>query len=408
MPEFLRALRHPAFRTFFIGQLFGAMGSWVQLVAMGWLTYRITGSVFMLGVVGFAGQIALLFLAPVGGMLADRFDRRHMMMVNQVLIALQALTLAALTYADAIQPWHIVALALVLGAFYAIDAPIRQAIPIQLVGDARDLPNAIALVAITANTARLVGPSIGGVLVGLVGEAGCFMVNAASYLVTFLSVSVLQLASTRSAKPGSALQAIAAGMRYAAATPTLRLLLLFSACVAFFATSYLTLMPYFAREVYGAGPQLLGLLLGAAGMGSLAGSFYLAAYKRVQLLPRTVAITVAISGVALAIFPLTGLPSWGAAVLVPVGFGVVFCAGGANTLLQHLVRDDMRGRVMSLFVMLYYGVMPLGSLATGTLAEWIGAKPTLVTFGVITALSAFLMYRKARRLDWRAVDDRAR
>ena len=408
MPEFLRALRHPAFRIFFIGQLCGAMGSWVQLVAMGWLTYRITGSVFMLGVVGFAGQIALLFLAPVGGMLADRFNRRLMMMVNQVLIALQALALAALTYTNAIQPWHIVTLALVLGAFYAIDAPIRQAIPIQLVGDVRDLPNAIALVAITANTARLIGPSIGGVLVGLVGEAGCFMVNAASYLMTFLSISVLTLASPRAAKAGPALQAIAAGMRYAATTPTLRLLLLFSASVAFFATAYLTLMPYFAREVYGAGPQLLGLLLGAAGLGSLAGSFILAASKRVQSLPRTVAVSVAVAGIALAVFPLTGVPAWGAVVLVPVGFGVVFCAGGANTLLQHLVREDMRGRVMSLFVMLYYGVMPLGSLATGTLADAIGAKPTLVAFGAITAAAAFVMYHSARRLDWRGAGEHSR
>ncbi|MBM3345324.1 MAG: MFS transporter [Betaproteobacteria bacterium] len=401
MPEFLRALRHPQFRTFFIGQLCGAMGSWVQLVAMGWLTYRITGSVFMLGVVGFAGQIALFFLAPVGGMLADRFDRRRMMMINQVLVACQALALALLTYTDTIEAWHLVALSLILGAFYAFDAPIRQAVPIQLVRDGRDLPNAIALVAITTNTARLVGPSVGGVLVALVGEAGCFMVNGAAYLMTFLSISVLRLAPAPARVNDSPLQAIGAGMAYAADTPTIRLMLLFSAAVAFFATAYLTLMPYFTREVYGAGPELLGLLLGAAGMGSLAGSFYLATWNSLHRLPRSVAIAVAVAGAALACFPLTAAPAAGAAVLVMVGFGVVFCAGGANTLLQHLVREDMRGRVMSLFVMCYYGVMPLGSLATGTLAELFGAKSTLVVFGVITALVAALMYRTARRLNWR-------
>ncbi len=401
MPDFLRALRHPQFRTFFIGQLFGAMGSWVQLVAMGWLTYRITGSVFMLGVVGFAGQIGLLFLAPIGGMLADRFDRRRMMLVNQVLIASQALLLAALTYTGHIEAWHLIGLSLLLGAFYAIDAPIRQSVPAQLVKGSSDLPNAIALVAITANTARLIGPSIGGFLVGIVGEAGCFMVNASAYLMTFLTVSVLRIAHVPATAKASPFQAIKEGMAYAAQTPTIRLMLQFSASVAFFATAYLTLMPYFAREVYGAGPELLGLLLGAAGMGSLGGSFYLAAYRGVHRLPRAVAIAVAVAGAALACFPLTGSPASGASVLVLVGFGVVFCAGSANTLLQHLVRDDMRGRVMSLFVMCYYGVMPLGSFATGALADLFGATATLVAFGIITVLSAALMYRSARRMNWR-------
>lgn len=378
------------------------MGSWVQLVAMGWLTYRITNSVFMLGVVGFAGQIALLFLAPVGGMMADRFDKRRMIMMVQVLVGLQALALAVLTFTDTVQPWHLVVLALLLGAFYALDAPIRQSLPIHLIRDARDLPNAIGLVAVTTNTARMAGPAIGGVLVGIVGEAGCFLVNAASYLAVYLCISVLHLPHQPRKAATNAWQSMKEGMQYAARTPTLRLMLGFSAAIAFFATAYLTLMPYFAREVFGAGPEVLGLLLGAAGIGSLAGSFYMAGYKRIDRLPRSMAAAVIVAGIGLACFPYAGIPWLGALVLVPVGFGVVFCANGANTLLQSLVRDELRGRVMALFVMLYYGVMPLGSLATGALADVFGAPATLVAFGLITVAAAVAMHRMAKNLHWRA------
>ncbi len=322
-------------------------------------------------------------------------------MVIQILVGLQALALAVLTLTDTVQPWHLVVLSLLLGAFYAIDAPIRQSLPIHLIRDGRDLTNAIGLVAVTTNTARMAGPAIGGVLVGLVGEAGCFLVNAASYFAVYLCISMLHLPHQPRQEKSNAWQSMKEGMTYAARTPTIRLMLGFAAAVAFFATAYLTLMPYFAREVFGAGPELLGLLLGAAGIGSLAGSFYLAIYKRVDRLPRSMAAAVMVTGVALACFPFTGQPWLGALVLVPVGFGVVFCANGANTLLQSLVRNELRGRVMALFVMLYYGVMPLGSLATGALADVFGAPAALASFGLITVCVAVIMLRLANRMTWR-------
>jgi len=395
MPELLRALVHRNYRLYFFGQLFSLAGTWMQRIAMSWLVYRLTGSTLMLGLVSFAGQIPVLVLALFGGVLSDRYDQRVMLLWTQSLALGQAVLLAALTLSGAVLPWHLILMALCLGIINAIDTPARQAFVVQLVDNRADLGNAIALNSFTMNTARFIGPSIAGVVVGLAGEGVCFLINAASYLAVILALRAMRTGKPEKRKHAPAGEAILQGLRYAYGVPRIRHLLFLVAAVSFFVTPYVVLLPYFAREVYAGGAQTFGFLSAAAGAGALLGTLHLASQRGVAGLSRIIGRAALLAGLALIAFAVSSRLWLAVAALLVLGFCVISVIASCNTLIQSFVEDALRGRVMSLFTMAFLGVAPLGGLAAGWLAEHAGPRATLLIFAAaaIVAAALFIMRR---------------
>ena len=395
MPAIVRALRHRNYRLYFGGQLVSLVGTWMQQIAMSWLAYRLTDSVLVLGLVGFAGQIPVLVFAPFGGMWSDRVNRRRILIATQSAAMVQALVLAALTLSQAVQPWHLVALALVLGTVNSIDIPARQAFVVHLVDDRADLSNAIALNSFAMNAARLLGPTVAGVVLSVVGEGICFLLNAVSYLTVLLAlVAIRSGPQAVSSRPMAS--ALRQGFRYAFGHDAIRGLLLLVAVVSFTATPYTVLMPVYAKQIFGGDARTLGLLLGCAGGGALAGTVYLAARKSLDGLERVIALAPVLAGAGLLAFAFSRSLWVAAPALLAVGFGVISTVASANTLIQSLVPDELRGRVMSLFTMAFLGMAPLGSLAAGSVAHGVGAPVTLFAGG-LCSIAAGLVFAWRRR-----------
>lgn len=372
------------------------MGTWLQQIALSWLVYRTTGSALLLGVVTFANQGPILVIAPLSGLLADRFDRRRLLILTQSLAAAQAALLALLALTGTIQAWHIVTLAIFYGIALGLDTPVRHSLFIEMVGNRDDLPNAIALNSFLMNAARLVGPSIAGVALLFVSEGVCFLLNAFSYL------AVLWVASTLPRKPPSVSapqgygRALAEAAAYTWNDRTIRLLLALVASTAFFASSYMVLMPAFARDVFGGGSETLGFLVGAAGLGAVAGTSHLASRGNLAGMTGRLMFTSALAGLALAAVGLTG-DFWLALPLMAcVGFGIIVTAASSNMILQSMVPDDKRGRIVSFYAAAFLGVMPVGGLAAGALASLIGAPATAVSFGVCCFLAGVLLGGRLR------------
>ncbi len=397
MPPYLRALGSRNYRIYFAGQLVSLAGTWMQQIAMVWLAYRLTGSAFVLGVVGFASQIPILVLGAFGGVMTDRFDRRRLLLVTQALSMLQALLLAALAWFDAATPAHLIGLAFGLGCINALDVPARQSIVVQLVGDRDDLPNAIALNSFMMHATRFVGPALAGWVVATAGEALCFLINAASYLAVLMALAAIRLPASRA--PGTAaspLQALREGLQYCAGHRRIRSSLLLIASLSLLATPYTVLMPLFAKDIFGGDARLYGLLMGSAGAGALLGAILLASRSDTAGLTALVGRAAPAAGVALAAFALSGQLWLSVPILVGLGFAILLCVAGSNTLIQTAVDNAFRGRVMSLFTMAFLGLAPLGSFAVGSLAHAIGVRPTLVACG-LASCAAGLAYRRSQR-----------
>lgn len=398
MPDILRALRHRNYRLYFSGQIVSMAGTWMQMIAMSWLTYRLTNSTLMLGVVSFAGQIPILAVAPLGGVLSDRFNKRVMMLWTQSLALAQAGLLAVLTLSEAVQPWHLVLMSLMLGLINAIDTPTRQSFIVDLVDHRADLPNAIALNSFTMNSARFLGPSIGGIVVGLAGEGVCFLFNAMSYLAVIMAL--LAMRTKHQARTHLAAgAAMREGYRYAFGVPQIRRLLYVVAATSFFATPYVVLLPYFAREIYAGGAQTFGFLSASAGGGALLGTIYLAARSSVAGLERVIGRTMLSAAFGVAVFSLSDRLVLAVPALALLGFSIVCTIASSNTLIQSVVQDDMRGRVMALFSMAFLGIAPLGSLTAGWVSHEIGPRPTLFGCAVAILIVAGIAWRmrQARR-----------
>ena len=392
MPVFARALSSRNYRLYFLGQLVSLAGTWMQQIAMIWLAYRLSGSAFVLGMIGFASQIPILIFASIGGVWTDRLDRRRLLLWTQALLMMQALVLAALAWQERVSPGLLLVLALFLGCINALDVPARQAIAVQLLDDPDDLPNAIALNSLLMNSARFVGPALAGFVVAAVGEAICFLLNALSYLAVLVALWAIRIAAV----PGQPMPTGAAlrqGYRYALGHRQIRRSLLLVACVSFLATPYAVLMPIFAREVFAGDALTYGLLIGSAGVGSLLAALFLAARADTRELPRWICRAAPAVGISLLAFSQTPVRWLAFPVLAGLGFSVILTVAGSNTLIQTRVDEDFRGRVMALFSMAFLGVAPLGSLVLGSLAHACGIRRTLAAAGALM-LVAGVVYRQ--------------
>jgi MFS family permease len=389
-----RSLRSRNFRVYFTGQGISLIGTWMQRVAMAWLVYRLTGSAFVLGLVGFAGRIPTLLLAPFAGVAADRWDRRPILYVTQTLSMLQALLLAGLVLGGVVQVWHVLVLATILGVFDAFDIPARQSFYVQLIDDPADLGNAIALNSTVFNMARLVGPSVAGVLIALIGEGWVFALNGLTYL-SMLAALLMMGAMPRAAAAGAkgVLRNLREGFAFAWTFPAVRAVLLLITTSSFFAVPFVVLMPIFAADVLGGGADTLGFLMAAQGVGALAGALFLAGRTTTLGLGRLIALAAALFGGGLLLFGASGTLWLSLPMLAVAGFGLMVQSASSNTFLQTIVGDGMRGRIMSLYTMAFIGTLPLGSLYAGWMAEQIGAQATVMAGGVI-ALAAAAVFRR--------------
>jgi predicted MFS family arabinose efflux permease len=394
-----RALRHRNYRLFFTGQGLSLIGTWLQQVAMGWLTYRLTGSALLLGVVAFCANIGMLAFGTLAGVLADRVHQRRALYATQSLMLTQALVLAAITAAGVVEVWHLIVLALWLGTASAFDLPLRQSAYVHLVEDRDDLPNAIALNALLVNAARVIGPALAGILLALVGEAPCFFLNALSFVAVIVAIARMDWEPRPYARGDGGWWANwAEGARYAVGFAPVRALLTLVAILAWTITPYASLMPIFAKDIFGGGPHTLGFLLASAGAGALVSTAYLASRATITGLGRVIAIAGGVSGVALATFAYVPILAPAIVLLFVSGGGVILAAAGSNTIVQTLVEDRLRGRVAGFYVMAFLGVAPVGSLAAGALAKAFGAPATLLVNGMLATAGALWFGRRLASL----------
>ena len=386
----IRALRHRNFRLFLGGQIISLAGTWMQQVALSWLVYRLTRSPFLLGLVGFAGQLPSLLLAPLAGVWADRADRRRIVIGTQVLAMLQALLLSALVLTGRVTIAQILVLSVFLGLVNGVDVPTRQAFLVEMVRGREDLAGAIALNSSVFNAARLVGPAVAGFMIGLVGEGVVFLLNGLSYVAVIAALVAMRLERRPPASPERppVWRELKEGVRYAAGFAPLRALLLLVGLVSLVGVPFTVLMPVFATDVLHGGAHTLGLLVSSLGMGALGGALFLAARRTVRGLGRIILAAVTVFGVSLVAFGLSRSEWLSMLLLVIAGLGMMVHMASSNTILQTIVDEDKRGRVMSFYAMAFMGTVPLGSLLSGALAARIGAPATVVLGGALCLLGA--------------------
>ena len=384
LPAALRAFRHPNFRLFFIGQSGSVIGTWMQQIAVSWLVYRLTGSALLLGLVGFASNIAYLVVSPLAAIFADRYDRRRMLIAAQGVSATLCALLATLTFLEVVTAWQIIIIMLAIGVATALETPIRHAFILELVEHRDNLPNAIALNASLFQMARFIGPALAGIFIASFGEAWCFVINALSY--TWI-VLILSRMKTKPRTPSAAkrdwVAELRVGFHFVFGTMPLRRLTIMLGVASIFLSSYPMLMPLIADQVFGGGSSTFGFLIGCSGLGALCGSLYLAGRQRVPGLGRFVAAGPLIAGTGLALISQTGAAPLGMACMVLIGFGIIITAASTNTLLQSVADEDKRGRVVGIYVMIFLGMQPLGNLAAGAFADALGAQHALLLNGLI-------------------------
>jgi MFS family permease len=387
-----RSLKHRNFRLFVSGQAISLVGTWMQNVAQSWLVYRLTGSALLLGWIGFLSQAPVFLLAPLGGMVADRSVRHRLVIATQTAQMILAFALAALTLGGTVRVWHVGVLAALGGMVSAFDLPARQSFLVEMVGR-EDLANAIALNSTLFNGARAVGPAVAGVVVAAIGEGWCFLVNGLSFLAVIAGLCLMSLPPRRArAETGSPRRDLIEGMRFAWRSAPIRSLLLLVGAVSLFGAPYTILMPVFAARTAPGGPRTLGVLMGAVGIGAIAGAVSLAMRLSVRGLGRWAARAAAGLGAALVLFAASRWLWLSAPVLVVVGFTMMVQMAAVNTLLQSMVPDLLRGRVMALYAMMNMGMTPFGALLLGALAHGAGAGPAVAAGGA-ACLVAALFFR---------------
>ena len=397
VPHTFRALRHRNFRLFIGGQIVSLVGTWMQNVAQAWLVYRLTHSELLLGTVWFCSQIAVFALGPLGGIAADRFSRRKVVIVTQTLSMVQAFALAALTLSGRVQVWHVLVLAGALGAINAFDMPGRQALVIQMTSK-EDLINAISLNSATFNAARVVGPAIAGVLLAAVGEGTCFLINGVSFLAVILSLTAMRIPPTAPKAPAPMWRHLVDGFRYAGHNCAVRRVLALMGATTLAGMPGLVLMPFFADDIFHRGARGLGVLMGAMGVGAVVGALTLARRTELSGLGRVMVIGGITTGACYLAFAFSPFFYLSLALMPVVGYSVMRQMASANTTIQTLIPDEYRGRIMALYSMTVVGLGPFGSLAAGALAGRFGARAT-VGLGGALALGSSLVFAWYLRRD---------
>ncbi|MGD0963712.1 MAG: MFS transporter [Candidatus Acidiferrales bacterium] len=380
--DMVRSLKHRNFQLFFSGQMISLVGTWMDNIAEAWLVYRLTGSSLLLGTVAFAGQIPIFLLGPVGGLVADRFDRRSIIVATQTSSMILAFLLAFLTLTKRVTVWEVILLAALLGVVNAFDVPARQSFLVEMVGR-EDLMNAIALNSSMFNGARVIGPSVAGILVASIGEGWCFFANAVSYVAVIAGLLMMRVPRSAIEKhDASPLDHILEGFRFVRNTAPIRTLLLLTGAISIVALPYSVLMPIFAARILHGNARTLGVLMGATGVGALLGALVLASRTKLQGLARLVAISCASFGTSLILFSFSRYYPLSVLLLVPVGFFVMVQMAATNTLIQAMVPDRLRGRTMAVYSMMFLGMAPIGALLSGTVADRIGAPWTVAIGGL--------------------------
>jgi len=391
----LRAFRHRNYRLFFGGQGLSLVGTWMQQIAVSWLVYRLSGSALVLGLVGFVGQSPALFAAPVAGVLADRFNRHRLLIILQALAMIQASLLAFLTLSGLVAVWHLFLLAAFLGFVNAFEIPTRQSFVLDMLDRNEDLGNAIALNSFMFNSSRLVGPSIAGIIIGLVGEGICFFLNAISFLAIIIALVAMRIQKrTRDTIDITLLRGIREGFSYAFDFKPIRYILILLGLVSLAGMPYLVLMPVFAKDVLHGGPQTLGFLLGASGIGALIGALVIASRASVVGTNKLLSIGTLVFGASLVGFSFSTSFVLSFILMVFTGFHMILVMVSSNIMLQTIAEEDKRGRVISLYVLALMGTAPFGSLLAGIAANHIGAPNTLLAGGIVCILASLFFYLK--------------
>lgn len=393
-----RALRHRNFALFFAGQSLSMVGWWVQQIAAGWLIYEMTGSALWLGLLAFASSIPVLLLSPLAGWWADHEDCHRLMLASQVLQGLQAMMLLALTASGLLEPWHLLMLGACLGSFVALELAVRQVWLLDLVDGKEDLPNAIALTAMMGQAGRLVGPSIGGLLIAAAGPAACFALNAGTYVIVVASLLMIRVPVRRGGGATAPLEGLAEGIDYAWRSYPIRTLLSTLAIVSLMAMPYQVLMPAFVGLVYEGDARTLGFLVGASGLGALLAGLYLSGRPGIGGTLTLMSASLATLGTALLLYSQSAWLPASLALMVVVGCASVLTTLPINLIMQSIVDDDKRGRVMSLYTTLFLGVTPLGGLALGGVAQAFGPRTALAAGGIACVLGAIRLAAVRRRL----------
>ena len=390
-----RTLRYRNYRLFFAGQCISLIGTWMQQIALSWLVYRLTHSVFLLGMVGFVSQFPTFLFAPFAGVLSDRWNRHHILIFTQSMSMLLAMTLAVLVLTGVIAVWHILLLTLFLGCVNALDIPTRQSFVIYMIDQREDLGNAIALNSAMFNGARFLGPSVAGLLIAAVGEGICFLLNGLSYLAVIAALLAMKLSPVHSESiKANMLHDFKEGLAYTFGSEPIRSILLLLALTSFMGVPYAVLMPAFARDILHGGPHTLGFLMSSTGAGALFGAVYLASRRSIIGLGKIIPITAGIFGMGLIGFSLSRILWLSLLLMFIAGFGIMVQVASSNTLLQTIVDDNMRGRVMSFFAVSFMGMAPFGSLLAGSLAGMMGVANTLMLGGICCVMGATVYARK--------------
>ncbi len=393
------SLRYRNYRLFFGGQSVSLIGTWMQQIAMSWLVYRLTNSAFLLGAVAFCSQIPAFVLSPLTGVLADRLNRRHILIVTQAVAMVQAFMLAALTLTGVIQVWQIVFLGVLLGCVNSFDIPARHSFLIDMVERKEILGNAIALNSFMFNFARLVGPSLAGILIAYSSEGTCFLLNGVSFIFVIISLLAMKITKSRPvARDSRLLHDLKEGLVYTFGFAPIRSILMLLSVSSLMGLSYVVLMPVVAKDVLHGGPQTLGFLMAASGTGALLATVYLASRKDVLRLGRMLPLSTALFGAGLVAFSFSRVMWISLPLLFVAGFWMMVQMALSNTVLQVIVEDDKRGRVMSFYTMSLMGMAPLGSLLSGFLAGRIGVLHTLMIGGLACALASLVFALRIKAL----------
>jgi MFS family permease len=387
----LRALGSRNYRLYFFGQAVSLIGTWMQQIAMRWLVYRLTKSALLLGVVGFASDIPVFLLVPFAGVLADKFKRHRILAITQALAALQAFILAILVITKHAAVWHIVVVGVLSGIVNAFDIPARQAFMVDLVEEKKDLGNAIALNSVIFNGALLIGPSIAGLLITFFGEGPCFVLNGVSYLAVIVALLLMKIPDRKLASANLGVgRGIVEGATYAFRSVPIRSILLLVALVSFMGASYMILMPVFAEKILHGGPRAFGYLMSATGVGALAGAVVLASRRDIVGLGKVIVIAGSAYGIGLLALSLSHVLLLSLVIALVIGFSLMMQIASSNTIVQTIVDDGKRGRVLSLFVLARRGVEAFGSLLAGAVAHAFGTPDTLRIGGIVCLLASLL------------------